>query len=108
MAKEVELTPTQQAIAANDARIKQQTDFDPAKHGVGTVASVVPENVHEMYKWAVKEINKLHARIDSMLPGDAAQPAPPLLPAEPEPPAEEDVPATPAKSAFAKKKESIQ
>ena len=110
MVEKVILTPTQQAIADNDARIKQQTEFDAAIHGVGTVASEVPENVHALYKWAVKEMGRLHARIDAMMPGDAGQPAETEQPEDPEQPEEEGAPAPikPAKSAFAKKKESVQ
>jgi hypothetical protein len=54
-----ELTPTQQAIAENDARESAKIQFDPKVHGVGTVAPVAPDSVQELFK----RLQSLEARI---------------------------------------------
>lgn len=64
MAEKVILTPTQQAIADNDARIKKQAEFDPAIHGVGTVALESPETVHELYQWYVKMFQRINSGVE--------------------------------------------
>ena len=56
---EVEMTPTQRAIAENDARLIQQAEFDAKTHGVGTVSQDVPDTVHELFKY----VKKLEARV---------------------------------------------
>jgi hypothetical protein len=65
--KVVELTPTQQAIAENDAREGAKAEFDSKIHGVGTVAPVAPNSVSELFKLH----QALEAKFDG-LEGDAA------------------------------------
>lgn len=59
MADEKELTPTQQAIAENDARISKQAEFDSAIHGVGTVDPVEPSSVKELFQWTKRMLQGL-------------------------------------------------
>jgi hypothetical protein len=94
-----ELTPTQQAMAENDAREGAKALFDPKVHGVGTVAPVAPANVTEMFKLheafkaevedasddmtlpATGLVNSLMSRLDQLEKKVASMLAPPAPPA---------------------------
>jgi len=74
-------SPAQLAYEAEEARREAQQKYDPKVHGVGTTPVTGPQSVKDLFKWAVGELEKLHARIDSlMVPPQAPQKQPKELP----------------------------
>lgn len=125
-----DLTPTQQAIAENDAREGAKALFDPKIHGVGTVAPVAPSSVSELFKLHLAleakfeglegdaatylsgmlnsfeaRLRNLEAKIFPQAPADPSKtPAPTDVATQAQ---AQDIQAKPT-SAFTKKKDSVQ
>ena len=96
----------QAQFEADELLRANQTQYDPAKHGAGTVQVAAPGSVSELHKVVQGLESRLNRIEDYIMGGRSAQkqkaapPADPPAPADPDPPADPDKPKSPfAKSA---------